>query len=579
MRTLPERFFDQVAQRKAEVAFAVRSPDGWHTLTWATAQAQVEQAIVALRMAGIGPGDRVLLLSENRPEWAVFDLAIMAVGALVVPAYVTHTVGDLQHILTLTTPSAAFSSSAELTDRVLSANAELDTLKQLWCERPGTLTTPSRHCQVAAWDAIWSLEISTSTESPTPSSATLDDPCCLIFTSGTGGDPKAAILTHRSIGSNVDAAAAILRAHGFGAHDRFLSFLPLAHAYEHTAGLHLPITLGAQVWYCDATDKLQSYLTEVRPTLATAVPRLYDLLYTRIQSQVRQARGLKPRLFRAAVSIGLKRLDGGSLTVLEQLVDLLLDRVVRAKVRARFGGRIRYFISGGAPLNPEVGRFFASLGVGILQGYGQTEASPLISVNTPDANKLHTVGKPFPGVDVTLAEDGELLVRGDLVMQGYWNNPEATEATLKNGWLHTGDLARVDADGFLEIIGRKKDLLITSGGENIAPAKLEALLTLQEEIDQAIVIGDRRPWLSAILVPAAALLEPQVSPAQRADAIEQAVRRVNQLLGPSEKIRKYVLHLTPFSPENGLLTPTQKVRRHAVIEVLHTEIDALYRPN
>ena len=226
-----------------------------------------------------------------------------------------------------------------------------------------------------------------------------------------------------------------------------------------------------------------------------------------------------------------------------------------------------------------MGRFFTSLGLGILQGYGQTEASPLISVNTPDANKLDTVGKPFPGVDIRVADDGELVVRGDLVMQGYWNDPLATEAVLRDGWLHTGDLARIDEDGFIEIIGRKKDLLITSGGDNIAPAKLEALLTLQDEIDQAVVIGDRRPWLSAILVPAAQLLETTTSSEQCIAALEHALKRVNDRLGPTEKIRKFIVHQIPFSTDNGLLTPTQKVRRQFVIDALRVEIDQLYRGN
>lgn len=579
MRTLPQRFFEQAESLGHRTAFATRHPTGWKTISWSDARTQVEYAIRALHQAGIAPGDRVLLLSENRPEWAIFDLAIMSIGALVVPAYTTHTVSDLQHILTLTTPRAAFVSSAELTDRVLAANVEADTLTSLWCAQPEQVTKPTWHTQVLDWEVIWHPDTGDIVKPPTHHAAQPDDPCCLIFTSGTGGQPKAAILTHRSIGSNVDAAAHILRQHGFGIDDRFLSFLPLAHAYEHTAGLHLPISLGAAVWYCDATDKLQAYLGEVRPTLATAVPRLYDLLYARIQSQVRNARGLRPKLFHAAVAIGLKKLDQTPLTVFEQLIDPVLERLVRHKVRARFGGRLRFFISGGAPLNPDVGRFFTSLGLGILQGYGQTEASPLISVNTPDANRLHTVGKPFPGVDIRLTDDGELLVRGALVMQGYWNDPIATQAVLRDGWLHTGDLAQIDAQGFIEIIGRKKDLLITSGGENIAPAKLEALLTLQDEIDQAVVIGDRRPWLSAILVPAPQLREPDISSEQCSAALERALKRVNDRLGPTEKIRKFIVHVTPFSADNGLLTPTQKVRRQFVIDACQAEIEQLYRSN
>jgi long-chain acyl-CoA synthetase len=377
------------------------------------------------------------------------------------------------------------------------------------------------------------------------------------------------MLTHRSIGANLDAAVRLLSELGVGYDDRFLSFLPMAHAYEHMAGLHLPIALGSELWFCESTDKLQQYLQEAQPSMATAVPRLYDLLHARITAQVKNAPPTKQKLFNAAVTLGRKRLAGEKLSMLESLFDKLLDRLVRKKVKERFGGRIRYFISGGAALNLEVGHFFTSLGLGIIQGYGQTEASPLISVNHPNRVKLHTVGEPMDNVEARLAEDGELLVRGDCVMKGYWEDEKSTQGTIIDGWLHTGDLAVIDEDGYIEIVGRKKDLIVTSGGDNVAPAKIEAALCAHPEIEQAVVFGDGRPWLGAVIIP---------SPDEGADEsqIEACVRQVNQQLNNYERVRKFVIQTEVCSIENGLLTPTQKVKRDKVLAINHEQISVLY---
>jgi len=509
---------------------------------------------------GIAPGDRVVLLSENRPEWALFNIAIMNVGAIVVPAYTTHTETDLAHIIDLVGPAAAITSAATVQRFLLSARNS-GGLKMLWAEGDQG-SDSSQQFKMYSWDSLLTGELSDRVMH-VPS---LDDTCCLCLTSGTSGLPKAAMLTHRSIGANVDSAISILERFNFGSQDRFLSFLPLAHAYEHTAGLHMPISMGAEIWFCESTDKLQQYLPEVRPTVATAVPRLYDLLYNRINSQLANASPLKQKLFAKTLELGRKKIREESLSLVERVIDGVLDRIVRHKVRERFGGRIRYFVSGGAALNPEVGEFFTALGVGIIQGYGQTEASPLISVNSPDWVKLDSVGRPFEGVDVRLAADGELLVRGACVMKGYWEDPQATEGALMGGWLHTGDLATIDSDGFIRITGRKKDLIVTSGGDNIAPSKIEAMLCTREEIEQAVVFGDGRPWLGAIIVPSE-------SGNTRTD---QAVKEINAQLNSTEKIRKYIVRNDPCTTENGLLTPTQKIKRNRLIELHRSEIDALY---
>ena len=475
MSTLTARFFEQAARYGDKTCFASRDADGWTEISWTTASQRVHSAMIGLRRAGIEPGDRVMILAENCPEWAIYDLAVMGIGALVVPAYVTHTTTDLSHIFNLVTPKALIASSQELTDRALSAGLDASSLTHVWSRTPDDLISPlTKTITLLPWTDLLDNDTAQA-EELYPAANT--DTCCLIFTSGTSGLAKAAELSHRSIGANVDAAVAILNRFQFGENDRFLSFLPLAHAYEHTAGLHMPISMGSEIWFCESPEKLQQYLPEVRPTVATAVPRLYDLLYGRINGQLKNAPPIKQWMFNETLRLGKKKITEEPLSFVENLLDKVLDQLVRKKVRARFGGRIRYFISGGAALNPVVGEFFTALGVGIIQGYGQTEASPLISVNRPDRIKLDSVGQTFDGVDIKLADDGELLVRGDLIMNGYWEDPKATAETIIDGWLHTGDLASVDPSEFIRIIGRKKDLIVTSGGENIAPSKIESMLS------------------------------------------------------------------------------------------------------
>jgi len=568
--TLTQRFFTQALRYENKLCFAHRSELGWESQTWSQVAHQVRNAMTGLVQAGIEPGDRIVLLAENRPEWAIFDLAIMGIGALVVPAYVTHTERDLRHICDLVEPKGIIVSSEALTRKVMLAVRESQTLKRIWSHARDAISTErDKQPLVENWDSLLSDQPNKHAElHPCKDS----DTCCLIFTSGTSGLPKAAMLSHKSIGANVDAAIDILSKHNFGSHDRFLSFLPLAHAYEHTAGLHMPIALGAEIWFCESTEKLQQYLPEVCPTVATAVPRLYDMLYGRINSQLKNASNVKQLLFTKTLELGKKRSKGEKFSIFESLTDRGLDQLVRKKVRARFGGRIRYFISGGAALNPAVGEFFTALGVGIIQGYGQTEASPLISVNRPGKIQMDSVGQAFDGVDTKIADDGELLVKGDLVMNGYWQDPKATDGTIIDGWLHTGDLATIDENGFIKITGRKKDLIVTSGGDNISPSKIESLLCSEAEIEQAVVCGDGKPWLCAVIVPTADL----APDSQIYNVVESAIQRINSTLAPAERIRKFIIQKDLCTTENGLLTPTQKVKRTAVIELNGKQIERLY---
>ena len=384
------------------------------------------------------------------------------------------------------------------------------------------------------------------------------------------------MLTHRSIQANITAAIELLREGDVIENQRFLSLLPLSHSYEHTAGMHLPFQILAEVWYCESTDQIANNLVEVSPTLMTAVPRLYEVLHDRIMRGVRAKGGIAEKLFMAAVRLGTKRYQGRRLLPHELVLNMIVDRLVRTKVRSRLGGRLQYFISGGAALNPEIGNFFMALGINILQGYGQTEASPLISANRPKRIKIESVGPPVAGIDVRIADDGELLVRGDLLMKGYWRDDAATAATIRDGWLYTGDIAAIDDEGYISITGRKKDIIVNSGGENIAPGRVEALLTIEPEIEQVMVDGDKRPWLSAVIVPSEELRNIATSPDALYTMVGEAVDRANSRLSQLERVRRFLIADEPFTIDNGQMTATLKVRRHIVRDIYGDRLDELY---
>ena len=568
---LVQRFYDQASRYNERSFLGYKSNGNWLTLSWQETADYVSTLSGHLASLGVKKGDRVLLLCENRPEWVIADLAIMSLGALVVPAYTTHSADDLRHILKLTEPSTAIVSSQAFLDKVLEANVSIDCVTHAIAIDQGVHTKPEWHTTLHAWP-----ENQLGCASPDLTDLKEDDVCILIFTSGTSGKPKAAMLTHGNIIHNVDSAKMILDTIPINDQDRFLSFLPLAHAYEHTAGLHMPITQGAEIYYCESTDKLAQYLTEVSPTVCTAVPRLYDMLYAKIKAGVESASGVKKWLFHKTLSIGIKTFNKQPTSLFERLIDPLLSKLVRKKLLQRFGGKIKYFVSGGAALNPEVGSFFTALGVGIIQGYGQTEAAPLITVNRPDDIVMDSVGSAFDSVTLRLTDDGELLVKGPNVMKGYWRDESATAMTIREGWLHTGDLATIDDRGIVRITGRKKDLIVTSGGDNIAPSKIEGLLTLEKEVDQAVLIGDGKPWLAAILVPSPDLLCAVDDEKQLRSTLNAVLKRVNESLNPAERVRKFILRNEPFTIENGFVTPTQKIKRGQVIEALSDQIESIY---
>jgi long-chain acyl-CoA synthetase len=578
-------FFDQVEENgDAPFLWAKEGGDSYLPQSWRRVAARISKLAGGLRAAGVRPGERVILVSENRPEWLIADLAIIAAGAITVPAYVTNTTGDHRHIVRDSGASAAIVSTKELAENLLPAAHEADALKSvITMERPEIYQ--GLNVNVISWDEV--------VERGGAVDENIDirpgDVACIIYTSGTGGAPKGVMLSHRAILHNCYGARAALMELGLGA-EVFLSFLPLSHSYEHSAGQFFPISIGAQIYYAEGIDSLGANMIEVRPTIMTAVPRLYETLHQRITLGVKKAGGMKEKMFRAALELGRERyLRGGKLSLAQGLKDRLLDKLVRDKVRARFGGRLKALVSGGAPLNPDIGLFFTALGLRILQGYGQTEAAPVISVNRPGLIKIHTVGPALKDTEIKIAEDGEILVRGDLIMEGYWRNEAATAKTIIDGWLHTGDIGELDQDGYLTITDRKKDIIVNSGGDNLSPQRVEGFLAMEPEIAQAMVYGDKRPHLVGLLVPDPDWLEEWAAAAGKAPYIETladdpdfrkvfnaALERVNEKMSLIEKVRRVAFADGPFTIEGGMLTPTMKIRRHKIKEVYRQRLEELY---
>lgn len=533
---------------------------GWHKLSRGAFAQSVANAAAGLRRLGVIPGDRVLLVSENRPEFLIADTAVMSIGAVSVPTYTTNTEADHAHILRDSGARAVVSSTAALADRIRSAAGQVAGLDVLICMEPAEGTTP--------WSAL---------EAPADLPALIAEVeqipdgrlACLIYTSGTGGAPKGVMLPHRSMLANCAAVRKIIRRLHIQEQGRYLSFLPLSHAYEHTVGGYLMPSAGVELVFSRGADKLLADFAEHQPHLITTVPRLFEVIRERVSAQVAKEGGGKQKLFDKALALGLKRLDG-RLNPIEWVMDKVLDRLVREKVRARFGGRIKALVSGGARLDPDLSGFFLGLGVTVLQGYGQTEAGPVVSVNLPWDNDRRSVGRPLHGVAVKIAADGELLVRGDLVMDGYWNNPEATARSIAVtpddglAWLHTGDVAEL-REGRIHITDRKRDFLKLKGGDMVAPSKIESLLAAEPEVAQVVAAGEGMAGVVALIVAAEG----------REAQIGDAVKRVNARLSPIERIRRFKALPDPFTVENGLMTPTMKVKRRQVIERYATEIDEL----
>ena len=572
-QSLNKLFFDRAEQYDEKPFLWAKINKEWSSLSWKETSLKVREFAGGLKSFGIKPGDKVVIVSENRPEWIIADLAINLIGAVTVPAYTTNTEDDHHYILEHSDAKAVIASNNILANRVA-----LATTRTKLCKILITLDNYSGfepdNLKIINFNEVSDFgknNIENALDHLNQIQS--DDVSCIIYTSGTGGRPKGVMLTHRNIFSNLQGAEDLLEIIG-KKDNKYLSLIPLSHSYEHTAGLYLQIDLGSQIYFCEGPEKFSQNLLEVSPTLTTAVPRIFEVIHDRIKIQMKNQNPIIKFIFDRAVKVGVKRHHYG-LNLLENIEYRSYTSLIRNKINKQLGGSLRAFVSGGAALNPEIGDFFIGLGVKILQGYGQTEASPLISANRPENIKIETVGPAVKGVEAKLSEEGELIVKGDCVMKGYWKDEKATNETIIDGWLHTGDIATISEDGFITITGRKKELIVNSGGDNIAPARPEASLTFQETIFQSMVIGDRRPYLVAVIVPEVEKTN-NMNDKEINEIISSEVKKANEGLSSIEKIRKFIIAKEPFSTENGLLTPTMKVRRHKVVEIYGETLDDLY---
>jgi long-chain acyl-CoA synthetase len=575
-----ERFENLVAMflaraaEKGDQPFLWAKREGeWRPTSWRDSARQVAALAASLKAMGLRPGDRVCLVSENRPEWLIADLGIMAAGCITVPTYTTNTTRDHDHILSNSGARAVIVSNQKLAKALVPAvltSSECHHIIGIDDIRTGQVP---EDIQAHHWAHLTDGEADVDALRREVASVGRDAIACLIYTSGTGGAPRGVQQHHGAILHNVEGCTDVIST-DFGWDDEvFLSFLPASHAYEHTGGQHFPIALGAQIYFAESLEKLAANIEEVQPTIMVVVPRLFEMLRARIMKTIEAGGGLSKYLLSRALKIGGDKARG-STRPWDLPMDGLLSLTLRRKVRAKIGARQKAWVSGGAPLNPEVGMFFQSLGITFLQGYGQTECGPVIACNRPSAGiRLDTVGPPVKNTEVRIAEDGEIMVRGELVMKGYWRNEEETARVLKDGWLATGDVGHFDPKGRIVITDRKKDLIVNDKGDNISPQRIEGMLTIQHEIAQAMVYGDRRSHLIALLVP-----DPEIAKVPDLHArLQRAVDRVNADLSVVEKVRRFVLADEAFAIDNEQLTPSMKIRRHVISKVYGDRLDALYR--
>jgi len=580
--SLPEALF------KAEALFPDR-PAQWHRvngeyvpITYAQMVQRIRHVASGLIAAGIKHGDRVAILMENQPEWAVADYAILSIGAVTVPLYCSFRPQDMTYVLKDSSAVAVFTSAGKLLRSLMEAIKEDTHVKHVY-----SLEGSEAESHTDLLRPMLELESSDIADDKLLARLAKIDRntlATLVYTSGTTANPKGVMLTHGNILTNLESVPAVIT--NLNSTDKMLSFLPLAHALERTGSHFLPYSFGISVAFAERPDTVAKNLTEACPTIMISVPRMLEVVRNRILGQVATQPAISRKLFNTFLKLSHQP-DRGFLS---ELLFRQLDRLVGAKVRRRFGNRLRVMISGGAPLSVEVAEFFEAMGLPVVEGYGLSESAPLLSVNPLTDRRLGSVGTAAKGVEIKIAEDGEILARGANIMPGYWKQKKATKEALIDGWLHTGDIGHLDKDGYLYITDRKKDIIVNSGGENIAPQRIEALLVGDEMIEQALVYGDQKPYLVALIVPdqdacmawarAKGLPETDWEHVCKSDILKKAVQtRINSILHPLnqfEQVRRILLLSHPFTIEEGLLTPTMKIKRRKVYDKYDAILEKLY---
>ena len=552
LSSLPELFFSKAEKNLDKIHLLRADPFSReiHTIKWKDTKNLILKIQSYLIDQGLQEWDRVMLVSENRPEWMAADIAIMSSKLISVPNYTTYTSRDFEHILADAKPKGLIVSNKSLFQTINTACKKINyELQFIICFDDFEIENmPNMVC-------LNQLPKSNANQPSLINEITRTDPSCIIYTSGTQGLPKGVVLSHGGILSNCEGAYQLLES--LKKPDlTFLTWLPLSHSYEHAVQF-VQIMMEAQVFYNKSIDTLLPTIKIAKPHIMTAVPRFYNNLYAKMQINLKNQSSFKQKLFNRTISLGVKKLNNKKLNILETINNFILDKLVRKKVKAQFGGRLEAFVSGGGPLDQQVGESLNALGLKTLQGYGLTETSPVVSCNPLHRIKVDTVGPIFPGVEVKLAEDGEILVRGENLMIGYWNNDDATNETIKDNWLYTGDIGEFDQDGYLKITDRKKDIIVSLGGDNIAPSKIENLLSLSAEIEQVCVFGEQKNYIAALIVSNKELNASK-------EIIQKIIDQINLELTQPEKIKKFSIIDEPFTIENNLMTPTMKVRRHEV---------------
>ena len=557
---LLELFFDRYQLENKNEIFLQSLKNENSNFTWKQTFDAIQNLSLFLDQY-ITTNDRCLLISENRPEWLISDLSIMLSKGITVPAYTTYVERDYEFLINDCKPSIIIVSDSTQLKKINTIIKKHSFIKKVISFE-----------NVKDKNVTFIDEIFNKTYKQEKNFKEIglrrNDISCIIYTSGTQGNPKGVMLSHGGILNNCEGSTKLLK-EIITTKPKFLTWLPLSHSYEHTVQF-VQIAVGAKIFYAESIDKLIKNMNDCSPDIMTAVPRFYQNLYQKISSTFKKATGVKKLLVNSTTQIGKKYFLKEKLSIYEKFINYICNKLVRKKIKSQFGGNLKAFISGGGALDYKVGVFLNSIGLPTLQGYGLTETSPVVSCNPIDDIRIETVGPPFKGNEVMIAEDGEILVKGENVMLGYWNNPTETDKVIQNGWLFTGDIGTID-NGYLKITDRKKDILITPGGDNISPVKIESELTKIEFIEQALVYGDNKPFLVALIVLNNNFKDIDYK------IIQEEIEKINKELTKIEKIKKFLIINNQFSIENGFMTPTLKLKRFKIIQEYKKELEDLYK--
>jgi len=562
INNLLELFYEQYQKQNKKSIFLQSLKEPQKKYSWEDVYLNINKLSEEISKH-IQKGDRCLLISENRPEWMISDLAIMLSGGVTVPAYTTYTERDYEYIIDDCTPTIIIISDKIQYEKIKNLIPKRDFIKKIIFFE--NIENINEELNLKIHDIF--KKDNCNNQNFYDLKIQRKDMACIIYTSGTQGNPKGVMLSHGGILNNCAGAYGLLKTF-ISKRPKFLTWLPLSHSYEHTVQF-VQIVVGARVFYAESIDKLIKNMNNCSPEVMTAVPRFYQNLYQKINTSFSKATGLKEYLINQTVLLGKKKLNKQRFSLIENLINFVCEKLIRKKIKNQFGGNLKTFISGGGALDKGVGSFLNAIGLPTLQGYGLTETSPVVSCNSIEDIRVETVGKPFKGNTVKIADDGEILIKGENVMLGYWKNEEETNKVLKNGWLSTGDIGEFDGE-FLKITDRKKDIIITPGGDNISPIKIENDLNKSDFIEQSLVYGENKPYLVSLIV----LSKEHKNITE--DQIQQEIDKINKSLSKIEKIKKFFIIKDQFTIENNMMTPTLKLKRYKIIKNYKAEFEKLF---